>query len=153
MKKILIFLGVLLLIVNIEISANNGIVLVTKIENNKRIVVPMTLEIDGDLKLFSVQVSESALIQVNETDFREIVRNTRKEYYLGHGFEVEIIASGNFKKVAKRYFSGMPDLAKRIGKRGFRYENLPSMVLYHNKMKVKGKPLTKMDTKHWTTLN
>lgn len=153
MKKIIVFLGLLLPMMNVNIWANNGVVYVTKIENKKKIVVPMVLEIDGDIKMYSMQTSETEIVQINEAVIREVIIENQKEYYLGHGLEAEIVTVGNFKKVAKRYFSDTPDLVKRIGKRGFRYENLPSMVLYHNKLKSKGRPLTKMDIKHWTLLN
>lgn len=133
--------------------SNNGIVYVTKVENKKKVVVPMTLEITGDLNMFSMSLTQTELVQVSETKFREIEINTNKEYYLGNGQEVEVVTPTNLKKLAKKYFVDTPELLKRIGKRGFRYENLPSMVLYHNKLKKEGKPLTKKDIKHWTLIN
>ncbi|MEM6319901.1 MAG: hypothetical protein AAF960_19675 [Bacteroidota bacterium] len=65
----------------------------------------------------------------------------------------ELITPANFRKLAKKYFADTPELSKRIGKRGFRYENLPFMILYHNKSIKKGNPLTIADVKQWNLIH
>lgn len=152
MKSIPTYLVLFLLFFSTSLKASNGMVYVTKEENNQKVIVPMMVEIDGAVKLFSMSVSDKKVVRMSEANFKEIVLNTRKEYYISTGYDVEIITSGNFRKLAKKYFKDTTEILKRIGKRGFRYENLPSIILYHNKRKAKGQSLTKRDLQRLSVL-
>ena len=153
MKKILLGIGILFFSFGILSSTNNPVIL-KKTKNSKELTL-LLLEIDGPIQLFSKVTDTYEIVEVNENSFREISTGVIKEYYIGTDKEevVEYVIPANFKKVAKEYFADTPELAKRIGKRGFRYENLPFMILYHNKLVGKGETLTVADVKQWSLLN
>lgn len=133
-------------------STNNPII-VTTIANEKTVEIAMHLEIDGAVKLYSVLKEEATLIDAeaevvpttNKVNFINWVLHPNKDFYIGFGDNVEAITPGNFKKLVKKYFVNAPELTQRIGKRGFRYKNLPSMILYYNKVVNKEEALTKKD--------
>lgn len=153
MKKILLGIAILFFSFGILLGTNNPTFL-KKIKNSKETKL-LLLEIDGPIQLFSKITDTYEIVEVNENSFREISTGVVKEYYIGTDKEevVEFVIPANFKKVAKKYFADTPELAKRIGKRGFRYENLPFMILYHNKLVDKGETLTAADVKQWNLLN
>jgi hypothetical protein len=112
--------------------------------------VSMNLEIDGTIKLYSVfkddiyEKTEKSVPIKNEK-FLKWVLNSDKDFYINFGDETELITPSNFKRLAKKYFSSSPLLVERIGKRGFRYKNLPSMIIFYNKAIAKEGGLTKND--------
>ncbi|MFK7980932.1 MAG: hypothetical protein AB8G86_13185 [Saprospiraceae bacterium] len=153
MKKIV--LSIVLLFSFGFVFANNNPKVVLKKEKKDKELTLMVQEIGGAIQLYSTVKEVYESVEINENDFREIKMAVIKEYYIGNNSaeEVELIIPGNFKKVAKKYFADTPELAKRIGKRGFRYENLPFMILYHNKIVKNGGNLTVVDVKKWQLLN
>ena len=52
-------------------------------------------------------------------------------YFIG-GKEVEQITQMNYRQLVEKYLKDSPELYRRLGRFGFRYENVPSMVLYYN---------------------
>lgn len=147
--QVVFILGIFMILNAGALLGNNDPVLVTTIKNNKPIEVPMQLEIDGELKLYSVLQedvdSTDREESVNDFDFMTWILHPDKDFYIGHGNKVEAITPSNFKRIAKKYFAKAPELAKRIGKRGFRYKNLPAMILYYNKSIANKSGLTKAD--------
>lgn len=112
----------------------------------------MDMEIVGPLKLFSVLKEDIELIdteivhEVNENDANDWFLAYNRDYFIGYSeAEVEQISPSNFKKIAKKYFANTLELAQNIGKKGFRYKNLPSMILYYNEKMIEGKAVTKED--------
>lgn len=61
-----------------------------------------------------------------------------KRYFLKLGEKVEKITPYNYKRVLKKYLPNAPDLHQRLGKPGFRYANIPSIIRYYNTFKVPG---------------
>jgi len=153
MKKITFCLAILFSC-GILWGTNNPIAVIKKDKNSKNSKL-LFLEIDGSIQLFSKVIETYELIESNENSFNEVKTGVIKEYYIGmkQEEEVELIIAANFKKLAKKYFVDTPELAKRIGKRGFRYENLPFMILYHNKLIDSGGALTVADVKQWDLLH
>ncbi len=153
MKKILLGISILFFSFGLIWGTNNPLFL-KKTKNSKEPTL-LLLELDGPIQLFSKVTDTYEIVEVNENSFREIKTGVVKEYYIGNdrGEVVEFVIPANFKKVARKYFADTPELAKRIGKRGFRYENLPFMILYHNKLVGKGETLTAADVKQWNLLN
>jgi len=153
MKKILIGLT-MLFSCGILLGTNNPIAVLKKEKGSKKIKL-LLLEIDGPIQLFSKVVDTYEWVEVNDNNFREVKTGVIKQYYIGANDkeEVEYVIHANFKKVAKKYFKDTPELAKKIGKRGFRYENLPFMILYHNKLINNSGSLTVDDVKQWSLLN
>ena len=147
-NKISYFLSIIIF-TPIALFANKTPMLVTTLQGANLEEVSMNLEIDGAIKLYSV---------VNEDDEGKEIIHTRKEnaftnwvlhpykyFYIGTGSETEMITLANYKRLVKKYFTATPELIKLLGKRGFRYKNLPSMILYHNKKVTDGSGLTKED--------
>ena len=138
-----------ILFTQINLFANDS-VLVRTIQDNESINVSMDLEIDGTIKLYSVlndktEVQTETYEAVEAEAFTNWVLHPDKDFYIGIGSEAEAITPSNYKRLAKKYFETTPELTERIGKRGFRYKNLPSMILYYNKMTDKKGGLTKDD--------
>jgi len=153
MKKI--FIGLTMLFsYGILLGTNNPIAVLKKVSDSKKIEL-LIVEIDGPIQLFSKVVDTYELVEVNANSYREVKTGVLKHYYIGNNEseEVEYVISANFKKVAKKYFKDTPVLAKKIGKRGFRYENLPFMILYHNKLINNSGTLTVADVRQWRLLN
>ncbi|MFK7937232.1 MAG: hypothetical protein AB8G22_27200 [Saprospiraceae bacterium] len=122
------------------------------ITENKFVEESMTLEVDGAVKLYSISKEDIELIDtefIQETDER-VINNwqlaTNKDYFISYeSGKIEAISPKNFKRITKKYFADLPALATSIGKRGFRYKNLPTMILFYNKQMQEGKALTKAD--------
>jgi len=140
-----------LLILDSGSFEKNNPVMVFKVENNRKIAMLMDLEINGAIKLYSFLEEEYMPIFIgdNQTVNRKVIN---KSYCIGVTDEVEVITPRNLKKMAKKYFKDAPALQKNIGKHGFRFENLPFMILFYNKLMEKGEPLTKEDVKDWTII-
>ncbi|MEM1122972.1 MAG: hypothetical protein AAGJ18_21185 [Bacteroidota bacterium] len=62
------------------------------------------------------------------------------QFYLGYEL-VERVGEYNFERIIKKSMSDAPLILENLGKRGFRYENLPSMVYYYNNFYGDGKSL------------
>ena len=150
-QKITFFLTIGIVFISSNLFGNNDPVLVTTIEDNKPIEVSMDLELNGAIKLFSILKEEVELINVeteilpseNTITLNNLVLHPDKDFYIGFGSKVEVVTPGNYKKLVKKYFTAAPELVHRVGKRGFRYKNLPSMILYYNKTVAKEESLTK----------
>ena len=112
----------------------------------------MIVEINGAIQLYSVLKEEIELIDT------ELIQNANREnpdnwhlaynrdYFIGYNdTDVEAITPSNFKRIAKKYFANTPYLVEKIGKRGFRYKNLPTIISYYNKQITQGEGLTKAD--------
>ena len=149
-RAICIIIG--LIGISFSLQANNDPVLVKVIDANEGHTIFMLPEINGPVQLFSIARQIKEIIPVNGVSFQKVVMNVRRDYYIGHDNEVELITGSNFKKLTKKYFKSSPEILERIGKRGFRFENLPFMILFHNKKITKGVPLTKKDVKNWNII-
>jgi len=149
MNQKIIFLSLIsiFLIQNTLLSSNDPILVTTKKED-KLVKVSMNLEIEGAVKLYSVlkkDIVEEDGVSAKEVTLTNWVLHPNKDFYIGAGAEAEMITPLNFKRLAKKYFTAIPELTKKIGKRGFRYKNLPSMILFYNKMMTNQGGLTKED--------
>lgn len=118
----------------------------TSVEEN------MNMEIDGTIQLFSLLKEDVELIDTeaipnaNETVKNDFTLAYNRDYFIGFNDDkVEAITPMNFKRTAKKYFAEVPELAEMIGKPGFRYKNLPSIILFYNKKIANNKGLTKED--------
>lgn len=148
MKHRIIFFLVAIILMSGNLVANTEIVL----EADRPMEVSMTVEINGAIKLYSVLKEEIELIDteiIEEAD-KENTNNWHlaynRDYFIGYNdAKVEAITPSNFKRIAKKYFENIPGLTASIGKRGFRYKNLPTIIAYYNKQIIEGKTLTKAD--------
>ena len=131
------------------IFANNTEpIMVLKIVGEEKKMAYMYQTVDGPVKLF-FETNEVVEYQRNSIDGFFAVGTRKVNYFYigtGTGNEVERISSGNFRRLVRKYLPDATDLHKRIGKRGFRFENLPSMILYYNKhISENPTPLTKQE--------
>ncbi len=148
--KIILLLSITIILSQTTLLGNEDSIIVTTIEDEKILEISMDLEINGTIKLYSVLKEDiyeetEKSTPIKDEKFIKWVLNPDKDFYIGIGQEAEAITPGNFKRLAKKYFSNSPELVERIGKRGFRYRNLPSMIIFFNKMMAKEGGLTKND--------
>lgn len=61
-----------------------------------------------------------------------------ERFFLSAGGDVVEITPVNYKKKIKKYLPNAPALHKRLGRAGFRFENLTSMVKFYNDFRVPG---------------
>lgn len=122
------------------------------IEENRFMEESMTMEINGAIKLYSILKEDIELIdtevipEINKENTNNWNVAYNRDYFIGYSdTNVEAITPSNFKRIAKKYFANIPELAASIGKQGFRYKNLPTIILYYNKQIIEGKTLTKED--------
>lgn len=141
MKNVSIFLS-LFFFIGFSLKGSNEPVVVMKVDGENKITTVMFQVVEGAVKLFY----EPTDILVFEDRSTTITTIDVDLFYIGTSNEVEQINSGNYKRLVKKYLPNAPDLHQRLGKRGFRFENLPSMILYYNKNVVgESKPITKAE--------
>lgn len=92
--------------------------------------------VKGPLNLFVYSYLRPETI---DTGLREIPAGVVQEqrFFLGVNGEVVEVTSGNYKKMIKRYLPNAKHLHKRLGKVGFRFQNLSSMVEFYNNFRAK----------------
>lgn len=89
----------------------------------------------GSVNFFESTHFENQLVSVHPTSLQtEQVPINR--YFLGNDQGVEEVTSDNYKAMVKKYLPNAPELHKRLGKFGFRFENIRYMVQFYNKFKV-----------------
>lgn len=93
----------------------------------------------GELSLYKrmVSISEANLY---DPFFPAIAPDSVVQYYIGYDL-VERIGVDNFEYVIRRTMSDAPLIIDNLGRDGFRYENLPSMVYYYNNFYGDGESL------------
>lgn len=73
-----------------------------------------------------------------DTGLRVVAAGMTKQerYFLGIEGNVIEITPGNYKKKIKKYLPNAPALHKRLGRPGFRFDNLSSMIKFYNDFRV-----------------
>ena len=111
----------------------------------------LTIRLGGeDLRAFHLVKGELNLYKVEEFDigvgidiegqFQE-AKVSKYTYFLEVEKILILVHSGNYKKIVKKYLPNAPDLHKRLGKQGFRFENLQQMVEFYNKFRIDQNPV------------
>ena len=59
-----------------------------------------------------------------------------KRYYLKCGKKMGKISPYNFKKVVNNFLTNAPELLQRLGRPGFRYENISSIIRFYNTFRI-----------------
>ncbi len=83
--------------------------------------------VEGTMGLYREKVGE----EFDDRGF-QIPSNASFRYWIGSAVVTEV-NSANYKSAVRMYMPEAKDLHKRLGKAGFRFENLPSMVIYYNR--------------------
>ncbi len=123
-----------LLIGNISL-AHNEPTMVTKVIGNDTEIVYMHNVVQGPINLFSESTPITAYIWTKENGFEAVTTKEVDVFYIGIGSKVEQINAGNYNRLLKKYLPNSPKLHKRIGKKGFSYKDLPTIISYYNRDK------------------
>ena len=97
--------------------------------------------VKGELNLYVVAEYAEEINAVNDNYYqkRKVAYNS---YYLEVNKNLIHIHASNYKRVIKKYLPNAPDLHKRLGKLGFRFENIQYMIEFYNKFRVNEDALT-----------
>ena len=89
--------------------------------------------LDGELNLYAVK----DYILDTEFAYGGIEPKKRKSirYFLECEKEVKEVTANNYKEIVKKYLPNAPDLHERLGKKGFRFENIYYMVRFYNQFR------------------
>ena len=154
MKHIVLLFLASVVLTNGNLLGNNELVSLLATDNKEPLVAAehMDMEINGVIQLYSVLKEEIELIDMEllsngfEKESKDWTLAYNRDYFIGYdNVDVEAITPSNFKRIAKKYFSDLPELSASIGKKGFRYKNLPTIILFYNKRITKQGALTKQD--------
>lgn len=89
--------------------------------------------IEGEITLYRQAYQEEDLFET--LGILSPVYETKYRYFIG-GEEIVAIDGGNYKTLIHKYLKNAPELYSRLGRRGFRFKNLPSMLMYYNRFKA-----------------
>jgi|GEM_PF-7127203 len=123
--------GVLLLLPSFG-SANNDLVMI-RVGNN---LLKAEHVVKGPLNLYVYTYMKAETI---DTGLRTVAAGVSeaKRFFLGVDSKIVEISPSNFKRAIKQYLPNAKYLHKRLGKVGFRFENLASMVKFYNNFRTK----------------
>ena len=85
--------------------------------------------ITGAVGLFREPVGRSEVIVAGRS-----VVVTHFRHYIGRE-EIEEIRPENYRILIEKYLVNAPELHEKLGRLGFRYENVPSMIIFYNRHK------------------
>lgn len=90
--------------------------------------------VNGPIQYFK-HTSEGEAFLYEEAYVGELGKVTK--HYIGkQQFEVvEPITKSNYKKILRSYFYDAPDLLGQLGKKGYRFKDLPKWIEFYNKQK------------------
>jgi len=130
--KVLAFVlaGMVCSILYNHVQINDGIV---KIHYNGVEIQARQL-VKGQLNLYVSHRSE--LKRVTGPLYRKRKTVFVKRYFIKYQKQVEKVSPYNYKRVLKKYLHRAQELHTRLGKLGFRYGNIPSIVRYYNQFVV-----------------
>lgn len=86
--------------------------------------------IAGEISLYREGYVEESLEQIG-INWYTTENKIAYRYWIGKDLLTEV-NSTNYRALVKKYLPEASKLHKKLGKYGFRFENLPSMVLYYN---------------------
>ena len=98
-------------------------------------LISVTHEVKGPLNLFQ---SIKLVKQADTSGVGSLVIETSElvTYYLMVEGVLHEINDSNYKKQIKKHLPNATDLHKRLGKLGFRFENIPDMIQFYNKFRI-----------------
>ncbi|MEM6964715.1 MAG: hypothetical protein AAF573_08130, partial [Bacteroidota bacterium] len=132
MKRIILLTIGIIMGIHSQLFANLIDTVTLEIGKEKKVATHL---VKGALNLYAVTEYETDFQYVNNNSI-----NTREiayeNYYLEIDNQLLLVHSGNYKKVIKKYLPNAPELHKRLGKVGFRFDNLLYMIEFYNKFRV-----------------
>lgn len=131
MKNLLIVLTILLLS-PFSLAGSNG--KEVRLYVNGAIVKAMQLE-KGKINYYYSRDREDVIVQAGPNNFHQ-EKLTVERYFIGTEGALEEVTPTNYKMLIKKYLPHAPELHKRLGKHGFRFDNVRYMIQYYNKFKT-----------------
>ena len=115
---------------NLPELKNNGLERIIVSDGQPIWVEPM---IKGFISLYREPVVPQNSMLTNNTSWSTNHEDGEPScrYWIGRQ-QFSLITNMNYKQVVRSIFSEANDLHEKLGNRGFRFENLPSMVIYYN---------------------
>lgn len=102
----------------------------------------------GEVGLYRRAYNES---QVHLEVIGPELRVVKHRYFIG-GDVIEEINFDNYRELIKKYLANAPELHRKLGRSGFRHENIPSMIVYYNRFKSEEPLAMKYDLRTTSTL-
>lgn len=132
MKVLTAIISTLLMIHSLSTAGANGPV---HLYINGHIIEAKQLE-KGAINYYSSMQYEDNVIQSEPVSFFEKEQIRVQRYFIGTENALEEITSYNYKELIRKYLPNAPDLHKRLGKKGFRFENIRYMIRFYNKFRA-----------------
>ena len=114
-------------------QANPTMITVQEKQTGERHTVELLSEGQQNLYIKKELVVETMYFTVNPI----ISEKEQSTYFLGKE-EVVKVTKKNYKRILKNYFQNAPEWRNRIGKMGFRYENIEWLVSSYNRHHASG---------------
>lgn len=102
----------------------------------------------GEVSLYRQAYDES---QVHLEVIGPELRMVKYRYFIG-GDAIEEINLDNYRQLIKKYLANAPEIHQKLGRSGFRHENIPSMIVYYNRFKSEEPLAMKYDLRTTSTL-
>ena len=127
MKKISLLLLLAFFVGSISFLNANPVVKETTQGN----IVKVQLIVDGALELYKYEM-ETTINDIQNPTMDYIQK--KNVYYIGKEEDGKInkITRFNYKRILKEHLSGNPELANKIGTKGYRYGDLEKILNEHN---------------------
>ena len=92
--------------------------------------------LDGGIPLYECTIVEEQIEASNP--FAVAIEQVKvKRFFVGVQEGLVPITPKNYKKVIKQHLPEAPELHQKLGRRGFRYENIPQMIEFYNRFRWK----------------
>ena len=88
--------------------------------------------VEGDICLYECTIAIDPL-SGNDTNGIAIEPEFTQRFFVLIRGEFISLKPGNYKKFIRRYLPEARDLHRQLGKRGFRYKNVPQMIRFYNR--------------------
>lgn len=98
------------------------------VDGEKLVVEPLII---GEVSLYRQAYEESEVrLEVIGPELHVV----KHRYFIG-GDVIEEINFDNYRPLIKKYLAKAPEIHQKLGRSGFRHENIPSMIVYYNRFK------------------
>ena len=92
--------------------------------------------LDGGIPLYECTIVEEQIEAANP--FAVAIEQVKvKRFFVGVAEGLVSITPKNYNKVIKQHLPDAPELHQKLGRRGFRYENIPQMIEFYNRFRWK----------------
>lgn len=93
---------------------------------------PMRRQVDGPMKLYIDRENFSSRVNRGLPKGASVVPKVDVYYIGGYSEDVEKVTSHNWKTVLRHRLSDCPEIAKKIGSKGYKFRHLESIIIAYN---------------------